>query len=101
MNGNEMVSIREFCTHYNIEDRFLQRLQEHGLVSVIHVEEDDFIPLEDLQALEKLIRLHYEMDINLEGIEAILNLLDRVESMNREIILLRNRLSFYESGSDL
>jgi hypothetical protein len=42
------------------------------------------------------MRLHYDLDINLEGIEAITCLLDRVRSMQEEIRELRNRLGVYE-----
>jgi hypothetical protein len=37
------------------------------------------------------------MDINLEGIEAISYLLQRVENLQDEVNVLRNRLRFYES----
>ena len=49
-----------------------------------------------LSEIEKLVRLHYDLDINLEGIEAITYLLNRVKNMQAEIILLKNRLSIYE-----
>jgi hypothetical protein len=42
------------------------------------------------------MRLHYDLDINLEGIEAITSLLNRVKSMQEEIRELRNRLEGYE-----
>ena len=43
-----------------------------------------------------MIRMHYELDINLEGIDAISNLLERVEEMQHEMTRLQNRLRFYE-----
>jgi hypothetical protein len=42
------------------------------------------------------VRLHYDLDINLEGIEAITYLLNRVKNMQAEIIALKNRLRLYE-----
>ena len=46
--------------------------------------------------LEKFIRLYYELDINLEGIETITHLLQRINSLQDEIIILKNRLRLYE-----
>ncbi len=45
----------------------------------------------------RIIRLYYELDINLEGIEAIIHLLQRIDThQQEEIIALRNRLRLYE-----
>jgi len=42
------------------------------------------------------VRLYYEMDINLEGIETITHLLQRMHAMQQQIVGLSNRLSRYE-----
>jgi len=47
--------------------------------------------------LEKLVRLFYELDINLEGIETITYLLNRMNQMQQEILQLNNRLRIYEN----
>jgi hypothetical protein len=41
-----------------------------------------------------MVHLHYDLDINIEGIEAISHLLDRVDNLQRELITLKNRLGF-------
>jgi len=56
-----------------------------------------FIDSGQLQQLEKYIRLYYELDINLEGIETITHLLRRIDLMQDEIIMLKNRLRLYET----
>ena len=43
------------------------------------------------------MRLHYDLDINIEGIDAIYNLLKQVEELQSQIITLRNKLNFYEN----
>jgi hypothetical protein len=45
-----------------------------------------------MHKLEKFVRLHYDLDINLEGIETINYLLERIEEMQKEIVNLRNKL---------
>jgi len=72
-------------------------LQQTGLIEVITVENAVFIDADQLRQVEKFIRFYYDMDINLEGIETITHLLQRMNEMQGEIILLRNRLSLYET----
>jgi hypothetical protein len=38
--------------------------------------------------------MHYDLNINVEGIEAITHLLARVEKMQQEIISLKNKIHF-------
>ena len=56
-----------------------------------------FVEESELPQLEKLVRLYREMDINLEGIETITYLLQRMNEMQRQIVQLTNRLSMYEN----
>ena len=44
----------------------------------------------------KFVRFYYDLDINLEGIKTINYLLQRIESLQNEIVVLKNRLRFYE-----
>lgn len=96
MQHEDLVAANEFCSHYNIEYSFISSLQQSGLIEVTTVQETGFIPLSELKKLEKLIRLHYDLDINLEGIEAITFLLQKVEHMQHEISSLQNRLRLHE-----
>ena len=49
--------------------------------------------MEDLPLLEKMVRLHNELDINPEGIQAIYHLLGQVESLQQEVAALKRRLN--------
>ena len=42
------------------------------------------------------MRLKEEMDINIEGIETITYLLQRINTMQHHILELNNKLAFYE-----
>lgn len=46
--------------------------------------------------IEKLNRLHHELGINLEGIDAITHMMQRMQQMEKELKNLRNRLRIYE-----
>jgi chaperone modulatory protein CbpM len=97
MQTEEMIPADEFCIHHNIELAFIYSLNKSGLVEVISIEEKIFVPANQLSHLEKLVRLYYEMDINLEGIETITYLLQRLNEMQQQIVALTNRLQVYEN----
>ncbi len=96
MQQEHLISTEEFCTHYHVEYSFIDSLQQYGLIEITRVNESAFIDTEKLNEIEKLVRLHYDLDINLEGIEAITYLLNRIKNMQSEITTLRNRLTMYE-----
>lgn len=91
-----MISTIEFCNHYSVEYQFISSLQQQGLIRLQLLDEKEYIDMDELQKIERLVRLHYEMDINIEGIDAISNLLQKVASMHEEIIFLKNKLRNYE-----
>jgi chaperone modulatory protein CbpM len=96
MQTEDMIVIDEFCASHQLEISFIHTLKEYGLIEIIIVDQIQYIPNSALSRLEQILRLNRELDINLEGIDAISNLLKRIENMQNEITALRNRLSFYE-----
>ena len=97
MESEEIIAADEFCIHHNIELSFIYSLKESGLIEITTVEEKVFVPVNQLRQLERLVRLYYEMDINLEGIETITYLLERMNDMQQQLAQLTNRLSLYEN----
>jgi len=97
MKNEQLISIEQFCSLYRVDTSFLQSLSDFDFIELIPVENTLYVNKEHIKNLEKIMRLHYELDINLEGIEAISYLLQRMESMQDELTLLKNRLRLYES----
>ena len=96
MQTDEMIPASDICSHYQVELSFIHSLYESGLVEVVYKEETAFVPATEMPQLEKFARLHYDMDINLEGIETICHLLKQIDGMQRQIVQLNNRLSVFE-----
>jgi hypothetical protein len=97
METEYLIALDEFCASHNIEISFVTSLQESGLIEITTIKKTGFIEANQLQQLERFVRLYYELDINLEGIETINYLLQRIGSMQDEIITLRNKLRIYET----
>jgi len=96
MDTAHLVPVNTFCIHHHVDLAFIDSLQRFGLIETVTVEEVSFIPEEKIIDLEKFVRLYHELEINLEGLDAISHLLERMKSMQDEIVGLRNRLSRYE-----
>lgn len=96
MEENNRYSALAFCRHHQIEITFLHELQEYGLLDAEANGDDLLLSPGQLDTVEKLVRLHYDLHINLEGIDAISHLLHRVESLQAELRLLQARLRLHE-----
>ena len=92
MEQEELIPVKDFCIHHNIEYSFISSLENSGLISITSVKRSSFIHVDEMHKLEKFVRLHYDLDINLEGIETINYLLERIEKMQKEIVNLKNKL---------
>lgn len=96
MNNEQLIVVSEFCAGHHIEISFIESLAQHGLINIATIDEQLAIPDTQLPSLEKMVRLHYELDINLEGIEAIFHLLERIETMQHEMLDLKKKMGLYE-----
>ena len=84
MQLEDYIPAGEFCAHYKIEYSFISTLHEAGLIAMITQDGATLLSIEELPALEKFVRWHYELSINTEGIEVIARLLGEMQSMQEE-----------------
>lgn len=98
METADLVLAGDFCSHHHISFAFISGLQEAGLVEITVVNEQQFLHLEQLREIEKLVRLHNELDINPEGIEAIVHLLQKVHSLQQELRTVKQQLHWYQGN---
>lgn len=96
MQTDTLVSANQLCIHHNVEVSFIDALHQSNLIEIIRVEEEAFLPIHQIHQLEKFVRLYYEMDINLEGIEVINNLLQQIDKLQNQVLQLNNKLCLYE-----
>lgn len=95
MKEENWIDSGELCRQHGIEPEFIFSLYEYGLIEVTTKEEKVFVEEEQLRELEKMIRLHYELNVNLDGIDVIHHLLKRLEAAQKQITDLNNKLNFY------
>ncbi|HEX8562072.1 MAG TPA: chaperone modulator CbpM [Flavobacterium sp.] len=92
----ELISITEFCNYYSIKPTFVDMLEDSGIIQLRSHGIQKYIHEEQLNELERYRMLHFELHINLEGIDAIRHLLQRQSELLSEIERLRSTLRLYE-----
>jgi len=95
MKTNSLIHIEQVCTNCKVDASFIQSIHELGHIELIVESNEHYITEEQLKSLESLIFFHTELQINIEGIDAIAHLLKKVESLQNELIVTKNKLSFY------
>jgi cold shock CspA family protein len=98
MSTEKLILIQPLCKEYEVEVSFFSDLHAYGIIQLHSVKEDLFIHEEDVAHVEKVIRIKQDLNINLEGIDVILNLLDKIEGLRTELEGVRNRLRLYEDN---
>jgi hypothetical protein len=97
MNTENFIPLETLRIHYNVELSFFSNLNEIGLIEIQVVEQTQYIHQDSIYEIEKMIRMHQELDVNLEGIDVVFNLLQKIDSLKEELMAVRNRLQLYEN----
>lgn len=90
-----LIPIIDFCTYHQIETTFIQSLEEFGLLQTTEVQKKVCVNIDELEKLEKYLRLFQEMNINLEGLHAVAHLLELLQQKDDQILALKNELSYF------
>lgn len=89
----DLITITEYCIKYDIEPSFIDSLEESGIIILTNVDQERFIHMEQLSEINRYIYFHYDLQINIEGIDAIRHLLDKVSGLQEEIQHLKKQLA--------
>ena len=96
MSIENFIPLNQLCTYYKVKMSFFTNLNEFGLIEIKTIEQSHFVHKDTASDIEKIIRMHHELEINLEGIDTIFNLLEKIKSLQDELIATKNKLRFYE-----
>src|ERR1700685_3722069 len=96
----DFIAAGEFCAYHQVELSFIKGLHDSGLIGMKIRDGAILLPAEELPALEKFVRWHYELAINFEGVEALAHLLQRMDGLQEENRLLRTRLRGFVARTD-
>jgi hypothetical protein len=96
MKSKEYFPVGQLSERYDLEVAFFRELWEIGLVELDDFEGELCIHQEALYQVEKIIRIHRDLHVNLEGIDVVMNILRRQEELEAELLRLTNKLRRYD-----
>lgn len=93
----ERIACEELIKFYKIELTFLESLEESGLVHPEVENNVKYILYEELPQVEQYANWHYDLEVNLPGIEVIHHLLETIKELKEERRKLQRRLQFHKT----
>lgn len=90
---NERISREELVQIYNIEITFFDELVDSGLLNIETENEIRYLMYEDLPTFERFTNWHYDLEINLPGLEVINSMLQKMKNLNQINRELMQKLS--------
>ncbi|MCD1118378.1 chaperone modulator CbpM [Chryseobacterium turcicum] len=90
---SERISREELVQIYNIEITFFDELVDSGLLNIETDNEIRYLMYEDLPTFERFANWHYDLEINLPGLEVINSMLQKMKNLNQINRELMQKLS--------
>ncbi|TRX31782.1 MerR family transcriptional regulator [Flavobacterium sp. ZT3R18] len=97
MNTENLILLKNLCSNYQVELSFFTHLSEIGLIEIEIIEQSPYIRESQIKDIERMIRMHHELEVNPEGIDVVFNLLQKIDRLEKDLITAKNRLKLYES----
>lgn len=90
---SERISREELVKIYNIEISFFDELVDSGLLQIQTENEIRYLMYEDLPNFERFANWHYDLEINLPGLEVIHEMLQKMNYLRQRNRELMSKLS--------
>lgn len=97
MRTDNLILLKTVSSHYQLELSFFTHLHDLGLIEIEVMEQSSYIRENQIHNLERMIRMHHELEVNPEGIDVVFNLLQKIERLQKDLNTTKNRLRLYES----
>ncbi|MGZ5263181.1 MAG: chaperone modulator CbpM [Kaistella sp.] len=80
----DRISREELVKIYDIEITFFDSLEESGLLQTQTENEVKYLLYDELEVFERFANWHYDLEVNLPGVEIIHHLLQKMERLKDE-----------------
>jgi hypothetical protein len=97
MRTDNLILLKTVSSHYQVELSFFTHLQDLGLIEIEIREQSPYVHENQMHNLDRMIRMHHELEVNPEGIDVVFNLLQKIENLKKDLNATQNRLRLYES----
>jgi hypothetical protein len=97
---SERISREDLVKIYNIEISFFDELEESGLLETCTENSAKYLLYDELPAFERFVNWHYDLDVNLPGMEIISDLLKKIDILENKNKKLLEKLIFGSENFD-
>ncbi|TVZ14150.1 chaperone modulator CbpM [Maribacter sp. MAR_2009_72] len=97
MDTSRYIQIEVYCERTQTPLEFIEDLLEFEMIEIEHIEHKKYIQTQQIVEIERIHRLRNDLGINLEGIATLNNMLQKINSLEKEVKLLQDRLMIYET----
>ncbi len=81
---SERISREELVKIYNIEINFFDELESCGLLKTENENQIKYLLYEELPVFERFVNWHYDLEVNIPGLEVIHHLLKQIEDLREQ-----------------
>lgn len=100
MDNKNYVQLMHLCDLYHTEINFFTQLDDMGLIEIVSMENELYVHQDKLHQVDRIIRIHRELNVNIEGVDVVFNLLEKVDKLQIELEKMQSRLRLYEDEND-
>jgi hypothetical protein len=97
MKTEDFIPLKDLCLLYQVEMSFFDSLKDIGIIEITTFEQVHYIREDTVTLIEKVIRMHHELDVNIEGVAVAFHLLEKINELQSEVVTLKNRLRIFEN----
>jgi chaperone modulatory protein CbpM len=87
------IKIEQLADFYNIDALVIYELADFGIIDLKKRNKQEIIPHEELERCERAVRLYCELGVNKEGIEIILDMREKMEQLQKDLLRAHHRLN--------
>jgi chaperone modulatory protein CbpM len=92
MTEIKYIALKEFCAFHQVDHTVVFEVADRGLVELTKRPDDYYLPEKAVAQLERILRLHTDLGINMPGIETIMHMRQRMIAMHEELEELRRQV---------
>ncbi len=93
----DLIIVKEYCQKSHVDPSFIVSLEEDGLIDVQVVDGERCLLVSQLRDLERFVRWHEDLSVNIDGIGVIHELMGRIHQMQQEINQLRREARLFRA----
>lgn len=92
MEAENYIAVKDFCERHNLKEPLILAFDEYNLIHLNQVGEEYFMLENEIEKVERMVRLCHEFNISLDDKEVVYYLMRRVIKLQCELMVMKKRL---------